>query len=212
MRKGFTLIELMIVIAIIAIIAAIAVPNLLESRITANEAAAATTLKSGLFPGQVQFAAGGYIDTDSDGVGVYANNHRAMAGTTGAANSLVDDNAAACPASALNLMGSDYNQAENQAVNGYQYELMTAATENAAERNWIAVTLPETFGDTGRRGFAIAQTGSVLASSATWSTATNLVIANFDDATSAQAMTIYVTDPLSASSGPLTSNFVPYRK
>ena len=45
-QHGFSMIELLIVVAIILIIAAIAIPNLLRSKIAANEAAAASALKS----------------------------------------------------------------------------------------------------------------------------------------------------------------------
>ena len=66
---GFTLVELLIVVAVIAVIAAIAVPNLLRARQSSNESAAIGSVRT-VISGETAFASscggGGYAQSNAD--------------------------------------------------------------------------------------------------------------------------------------------------
>ncbi len=87
-HSGFTLMELMIVVAIIALIAAIAIPNLLAAKLASNETAAIATLRS-LVSAQAQVQGMGKIDVDSDAVGEHATLIE-LTGEAGVRKTLVD--------------------------------------------------------------------------------------------------------------------------
>ncbi len=105
-KKGFTLIELMIVIAIIAIIAAIAIPNLIQARKNANESSAVGSLKT-IGSAQTLYREG---DKDTNGILDYGNLQQLAGVATGG---LIDPALGSGVKSGYNFRAEPSNSTDN---------------------------------------------------------------------------------------------------
>lgn len=133
-QRGFSLIELLIVIAIILVIAAMAIPNLLRSKMSANEASAVGSLRAiatAQATYQVAYPNIGYADALT----------KLAAPTSGN----VDQNHAGLLDWVLGCA------AQPCAKSGYQFSIINASGTPVSAYGTTAV--PTIVGQTGRRGF-----------------------------------------------------------
>lgn len=174
--SGFTLIELLIVVTVIVIIMSIAIPNLISSKLTANETSSIQTLRT-ISSAQAGFKSRNAVDSDSDGVGEY--------GYLAEMSGLVLPRSGGGAIQPPSLSGA-FKIFNNGRVNrsGYYFRLLLPASDgrgiaeaaaggfdpgdppdpDLAETTWACYAWPSNEAITGLRVFFINQAGDVIQS------------------------------------------------
>ncbi|MBI2885277.1 MAG: prepilin-type N-terminal cleavage/methylation domain-containing protein [Candidatus Omnitrophica bacterium] len=138
-RRGFTLVEIMIVVAIIALLAAIAIPNVLRGRTSANEAAVIGNMRAVNSALQMFQSVNNVFPTTWN---------TEMYGADCAAATAPNPDYGP-PSFCVNLDGG-------AAVQGYTY---TYADGAAPVNSYTVLAVPQTLGTTGTRSFYTDQSG-----------------------------------------------------
>jgi type II secretory pathway pseudopilin PulG len=144
--EGFTLLDVIFVVALIGILSAIAGPILIRGRAAANETSAIATMRT-VNTGQLSYAL-------SCGVGLWAASFPALAD----------------PGGNLGFLPPDMTAVAAPAKSGYTYTLapgpggLTALLDcngNAVALDYYVTAVPNAFGTTGNRAFASSE-GNVI--------------------------------------------------
>lgn len=138
-QKGFSLIELLIVFAIILIIAAIAIPNLLRARIAANESSAVGSVRT-IVTAEVTYSS------------TWGTGFAASIANLGGANPCVAAAAAACLIDPVLAAGNK---------SGYKLAAPGGAAVGGIVPTFAVSAVPQTVGQTGQRAFCSDESGVV---------------------------------------------------
>ncbi|HLZ41219.1 MAG TPA: prepilin-type N-terminal cleavage/methylation domain-containing protein [Candidatus Sulfotelmatobacter sp.] len=142
-QRGFSLIELLIVVAIILIIAAIAIPNLLRARMAANESSAVASVRT-LTTAEITF------QTAYPTVG-YSTGAGGLLALGGALNAACKP--ASTSACLIDSVLANNGNPKNSGKSGYSFNTGAGAQAGGVSVGYTIQASPLTINQTGIRGF-----------------------------------------------------------